>query len=95
MEEKTTARTAHKIIWTNRNLGSITGVRDVVSFDVKEAVLETEQGVLTIKGQDLHVKRLTLEKGEVDLEGLMESLSYTESGETSRPAESLFNRLFK
>ena len=95
MDEKTTARMPHKIIWTNRNLGSVTGVRDVVSFDVKAGVLETDQGTLTIKGQDLHVKRLTLEKGEVDLEGLMESLSYSESRDIVRQGESIFNRLFK
>ena len=95
MEEKMPVKMAHKIIWTNRNLGSITGVRDVVSFDEKEVVLETDQGMLTIKGQELHVKRLTLEKGELDLEGLMEGLSYSESRSLSRQGETLFNRLFK
>ena len=67
----------------------------IVSFDEKEVVLETDQGMLTIKGQELHVKRLTLEKGELDLEGLMEGLSYAESRTLSKQGESLFNRLFK
>ena len=83
MEEKMPVKMAHKMIWTNRSLGSITGVRDVVSFDEKEVVLETDQGMLTIKGQEL------------DLEGLMEGLSYAESRTLSKQGESLFNRLFK
>ena len=51
--------------------------------------------MLTIKGQELHVKRLTLEKGELDLEGLLEGMSYAESRTLSKQGESLFNRLFK
>ena len=95
MEEKMPVKMAHKMIWTNRSLGSITGVRDVVSFDEKEVVLETDQCMLTIKGQELHVKRLTLEKGELDLEGLLEGMSYAESRTLSKQGESLFNRLLK
>ena len=68
MEERERPKSGHKLTLTNRNLANITGVKDVISFDVKEILLETEQGMLTIKGQDLHVKRLTLEKGEVDVD---------------------------
>ena len=38
-----------------------------MSFDENEIVLDTEMGLLTIRGKELHVKRLTLEKGELDL----------------------------
>lgn len=95
MDEKTLPKVPHKMIWTNRELGNITGVKDVMSFDEKEVVLKTEQGILTVRGQGLHVKRLTLEKGELDLEGLLESLVYTESKTLAGQGESLLARLFK
>lgn len=47
----------HKVSLLNRSLGVITGVRDVVSFDLNEIILDTEQGLLMIKGTNLHVKR--------------------------------------
>ncbi len=52
-----------------RRTGTVTGVVDVLSFDLTEILLETDQGMLMIRGSDLHVNRLTLEKGEVDVEG--------------------------
>ena len=62
MEEKQYAK-GHKLILSNRRTGTITGVSDVISFDIAEILLETEQGILIIKGSDLHMNRLTLEKG--------------------------------
>lgn len=52
----------HKVDLLNRSLGVITGVRDVVSFDLNEIILDTEQGLLMIKGFNLHVKKLLVEK---------------------------------
>lgn len=49
--------------------GRITGIADVVSFDENTIVLDTDMGLLTLKGKELHVSRLTLEKGEVDVDG--------------------------
>ena len=70
MEEKNYNNTAksHKVLLVNRGNGAFSGVVDVLSFDVAEILLETELGMLLIKGQDLHVNRLSLEKGEVDIE---------------------------
>jgi len=94
MEEKTQGR-AHKVIINNRISGNITGVSDVVSFDLNEILLETAQGMLSIKGKDLHVSRLTLEKGEVDIDGKIESFTYSEVGSHGKQGESVFSRLFK
>lgn len=72
-------RTAnHRITIDARKRSAITGVLDVISFDAKEVLLETEMGVLTIRGDDLHVNRLTLEKGEVDLDGRLDSFCYSD-----------------
>ena len=61
MEENKITK-SHKIVLGNRKSGSITGVLDVISFDITEVLLETEQGMLNIKGKDLHVNRLNLVK---------------------------------
>ena len=95
MEERERPKSGHKLTLTNRNLANSTGVKDVISFDVKEILLETEQGMLTIKGQDLHVKRLTLEKGEVDVDGALDSFSYSNLESFEIRGESLFARMFK
>ncbi len=94
MEEKTGMR-PHKIVLQNRQAGSLTGIRDVVSFDENQVVLDTDMGLLTIKGKELHVNRLTLEKGEVDLDGTVDSLVYSSNESYRKSGESLFNRLFK
>ena len=94
MEEKQYAK-AHKFILSNRRTCTITGVSDVISFDITEVLLETEQGMLMIKGSDLHVNRLTLEKGEIDIEGRIDSLAYSEVTSFQKQSESLIGRLFK
>ena len=63
----------HKLILTNRKNANFTGILDVLSFDVAEVLLETELGMLHIKGKDLHVHSLTLEKGDADIEGEVET----------------------
>ena len=95
MEEKTVNNKAHKVLLNNRKMGNFSGVVDVLSFDVAEILLETEQGMLLIKGNDLHVNRLSLEKGEVDIEGRIDSLAYSEVKDYGKQAESFSGRLFK
>ena len=65
---------------------------DVLAFDVNEIQLETEQGLLTVKGKELHISRLTLERGEVDLEGNVDSLIYSSGGKKQNSA---WKRLFR
>ena len=85
----------HKMVVNNRKNGSLTGVKDIIAFDEGEVILETDMGVLVIKGHDLHVKRLNLEKGEVDLEGRMDSFFYSEQKGSAERGESFLTRLFK
>jgi sporulation protein YabP len=85
----------HKLALTNRRTCTITGVTDVLSFDVNEIILETDQGMLMIKGTELHVNRLTLEKGEVDIDGKFDSFTYSESTGYTSKGESLLSKLFK
>lgn len=94
MEEKLNRR-PHRLELSNRGLGSVTGIQDVVSFDENQVVLDTDMGLLTIKGKSLHVSRLTLEKGEVDIEGTFDSAVYSSNESYRKSGESLFSRLFK
>lgn len=85
----------HKLMLNNRKTCTISGVSDVLSFDLGEVLLETDQGMLMIKGSDLHVNRLTLEKGEVDIDGKIDSLTYSESAGYMAKGESFLSKLFK
>ena len=76
MEDLGASSRMHKVSMTNRRLCVINGVKDVMSFDVQEVRLETELGMLQIKGEDLHVSRLTLERGEIDIDGRIDSFIY-------------------
>ena len=67
--ETTAVQKSHKLVLNNRKTGLVTGVLDVLSFNLNEILLETEQGMLMVKGTDLHVNRVNLEKGEIDLSG--------------------------
>ena len=96
MEELNSRAGQHLICLVNREVCAINGVSDVLSFDVGEVLLETEQGMLMIRGSELHVSRLTLEKGEVDIDGRIDSLTYSEqTASAGSKAESLLSRLFR
>ena len=94
MEEKIGGR-PHRLMMEDRGKMSITGIADVVSFDENQVVLDTDKGLLSIKGKDLCVSRLTLEKGEVDLDGQADSLVYSSNEALRKAGESFFTRLFR
>ena len=95
VEDHTQAKGTHKLTLSNRRIAGITGVSDVISFDISEVLLETDMGMLKIQGADLHVNRLTLEKGEIDLEGRIDSIQYSEVSDFKKGGETLLNRLFR
>lgn len=96
MEERVSiGNTSHKVTVNNRKSAAITGVSDVLAFDLNEVLLETSQGMLMIKGNDLHVKKLSLEKGEVDIEGKIDSFLYSEITGQNKQQESFLGRLFR
>lgn len=90
MDEKTmTTGGQHRMILQNRKSGSFTGVTDVLTFDASEIVLETELGRLMIKGKELHVNRLDLQKKEVEIDGTVDMLQYTNT-----PGRGMFGKWF-
>ncbi len=95
MEELNSGARTHRVTMTNRKNCAINGVKDVLSFDIHEILLETEQGMLMIKGDDLHVSRLTLERGEVDVDGRVDSFTYSDAAGGGQRKESLLSKLFR
>lgn len=89
-EKKTTA--AHHLILDNRRTLTLSGVCDVDSFDETVVVVYIDGGELTVKGSDLQIVRLSLETGEMQIDGVVESMTYANVG--SR-ASGFFGRLFK
>ena len=68
---------------------------DVLSFDVAEILLETELGMILIKGHDLHVGKLSVDKGDLEVDGKIDSYVYSEVVSAAKKGESFLNRLFK
>ena len=86
MEE---AHLPHKLQLNERTSLTMTGVAEVVSFDENTVVLQTSLGLLVIPGQQLQLKNLTLEGGQVAVEGSIRALSYEE------PRQTGWRRLFR
>ena len=60
-----------------------------------EILLETSEGMLTIKGNDLHINRLSVEKGDLEVEGRVDALLYSEVVSAKAMGESFLGRMFK
>ena len=82
------------IVLENREKLSITGVNDVLSFDDQIVILETQLGLLTIKGENLRINKLSIDSEEVTIEGEIYNLSYSEK-EIERKSSSLLGKIFK
>ncbi|MDR1701117.1 MAG: sporulation protein YabP [Lachnoclostridium sp.] len=85
---------SHKLNLVSRERVQVTGVIDVVSFDGEEVLLETIEGMLQFKGNELQVKRLTLDKGEIDIYGKVNSMIYSNSQGKAKSTWSIMKRLF-
>ena len=81
----------HELRLENREKLSVTGVREVESFDENAVVLHTARGVLIFRGENLHLKTLSIDGGQVAVSGTIGSLSYEEAQKIG----GLFQRLFR
>ena len=79
-EEKNRAAVKpHHVIMEDRSRLSVTGVEDVISFDETEIAARTAQGNLIIRGTGLHIGKLTLDSGEMSVDGQVRELCYEEA----------------
>lgn len=95
MEDGRQIAVNHRIVMNNRKTCQITGIKDVISFTTEQALLETEMGLLEIKGTELHMNRLTLDAEEIDMDGEIESLVYSSMEHYNKPGESIFKKIFR
>ena len=85
-------RKPHNITMEDRRQLAISGVEEVESFDEREIVMRTSLGTLTVSGEDLSVSRLSVETGDVDIQGRILGLEYEEETGGRR---GLLGRLFR
>ena len=90
--EKNAVSYPHRLILDERSRLTVTGVEDVESFDEEAIVMLTAKGALQIRGSGLRVDKLSLEGGELTVEGLVDSLQYEE---TQPESQGFFSRLFR
>ena len=72
---------AHRLELEGRERLTISGVEDVERFDETGIVMTTSAGVLTVTGEGLHIGQLSLEGGELHVDGRVDSISYEEDDE--------------
>lgn len=89
-DEKKSAAMSHSLSLIGRSKLSIDGVVDVSGFDENTVLLNTSQGLLTVRGEGLHVDRIDLELGQLEVQGQVSQLSYDELA----PNHSIWSRLF-
>ena len=82
------------LVLENRNKLSISGVLDVLSFDDQIIIVETDLGMLTVKGDNLKINKLSIDTSEVIVEGEILSLSYSQK-EFEKKGEGLLSKIFK
>ena len=67
------------LILENRGKLSVSGVVDVLSFDDQVVIIETDLGLLTVKGENLRINKLSIDTSEVIVEGDISSMAYSEN----------------
>ncbi len=82
----------HNLILENRKNLSLGGIDDVLGFNEETVSLSGTCGILIIRGENLHISKLSLETGEVTLDGKINAIIYPED---KKEKTSVFSRLFK
>ena len=83
------------LVLENREKLSISGVNDVLSFDDQIVILETQLGLLTVKGENLRINKLSIDTSEVIVEGQIDSISYSSKDLNKKSNESFLGKIFK
>ncbi len=84
----------HDVIMRGRKTLEITGVKQVESFDNEEFLLETVMGFLAIKGENLSMKNLDVDRGIVSIKGRVFDLVYIDE-QPGDKAKGFFSKLFR
>ena len=90
VDDRARPEMSHHIILEEREQLVVSGVEEVESFDENTILLTTAQGALEIQGEELHIEKLSLDGGDLKVEGRVNALLY---GEENRPRGGLLSRL--
>lgn len=82
-EDKNTITMPHNLMLEDRHLLTVSGVSDVDSFDEETVVIFTQMGELTVRGANLHINRLSVDSGELTVEGNIRSVAYSDDAPKS------------
>ena len=82
------------LVLENRKKLSVSGVNDVLSFDDQVVMVDTELGLLTVKGENIRINKLSLDTAEVIVEGEISSLSYSQNKQ-EKSSGTLLSKIFK
>ena len=82
----------HNIIMENRSKISVSGVENAESYNENEVVLCTSKGILIIRGECLGLSKLSLDSGEITVNGHISTLEYVEP---KKSGTSFLSKLFK
>ena len=82
---------AHRLTLEGRERLVVSGVEDVERFDENEIVMNTSEDALIVTGENLHIGKLSLDGGELHVDGRVEMLSYEDAG---APQSGLLSHLF-
>lgn len=93
MEDKNKTFKEQNIVIQNREKTVVTGVEDIHSFDDELVIVQTDLGLLTIKGENLKMNKLNLENNELIIEGRASAIAYSDAVQNKK--QSLMNKLFK
>ena len=97
IDERKTINTGviQNLILENRGKLSISGVLDVLSFEDQVVIVETELGLLTVKGENLRINKLSIDTSEVIVEGDISSLTYSDNKTSEKSKGNLISKIFK
>lgn len=91
-DNNTTMSSLHTVLINTRTKMTVTGVTDVKSFDESLIIGKTEEEAMSIRGENLHIDKLCLETGELEISGRIDSLAYSKAYVKN---EGLWEKLFK
>jgi len=74
--KKTGSVGSHTLHLDQRSHAVITGVSDVSSFDENEVILRLDGGIAILSGEGLHIGKLLLDEGRLDVDGRVDSIVY-------------------
>lgn len=94
MEDKK-INSIQNLLLESREKLTVSGVSDVLSFDDQIVIVETELGLLTIKGEDLKINKLNIDTSDFILNGKISSLTYSDGGFEGNKNSNILSKIFK